>query len=173
MHGEGGFTVMANPATRQQLLPSVMPLPNWSAYAGILPPAVLRATKDFFMYTAAFLPLAAGAVNTQVATQIQADSDFLIIGASRIVTDTAAPPVVVAAPVITIQINDSGSGRNLLDAATHIDNVVGTAANPFYWPYPKLVKRTSTLTTILTNLDAANARNVRIAYYGFKLFGSF
>lgn len=165
---------MANPATRQQLqVTGAIPLPNWSAYAGILPVAILRATKDFFAYHAEFLPLGAGAQNTGFNTQIQADSDFLIIAVMQHVTDTAAPPVLVANPMINVRFFDAGSGRDLTSAAEPLANLCGTAQNPFYWPYPKLIKRSSTFTTFLTNLDTVNARNVRLSFIGFKVFATF
>ena len=143
--------------------------PQADPFLGYLPRALLRRLKDFFVYTAEFLPLAAGGTGT-VQTAIQADSDFLIVYVTRVVTDVANVVFVDPVPAL-VQVTDAGSGRNLMDRAVHMDNLIGTAQRPGRWPYPKLIRASGTLTTTVQNLDGANARNVRISYLGFKVFG--
>jgi len=141
-----------------------------SPFLGGLPRELLDRQRDFFVYTADFLPLAAGAT-TPFETAIQADSDFLCIAGVRQVLTTAAPPVGVPVSLQTVQLIDTGSGRTLSDRAVPLDNWFGTGQLPMYWPSPKLFRASSTITTTLTNLDAATAFTIRISFLGFKIFG--
>lgn len=142
--------------------------PQLGPFFGLLPRALLKRVKDFFVYTAEFLPLPASATNT-VNTAIQADSDFLIVLVTRVVTATDNTTFVANVPEL-VTITDAGSGRNLMDRAVHMDNLIGTAQLPSYWPYPKLIRASGTLNTTVQNLEAVD-RNVRISYLGFKVFG--
>lgn len=162
---------MANPtkAARVGASPAGGAAPQLGPFFGLLPRKLLRRLKDFFVYTAEFLPLAAGGTAT-VNTAIQADSDFLIVAVTRVVTDIANTTFLANVPQL-VTITDAGSGRNLMDRAVHMDNLIGTAQLPSYWPYPKLIRASGTLNTTVQNLDGANARNVRISYLGFKVFG--
>ena len=156
-------------AQRVQAVPTAQILPSLNPFLGLLPKDLWNRVKDFFIYSVEFLPLAASeTLTTDIA--IQADSDFLIMAGVRTVTDTANTTLQTFVPQ-TVLITDSGSGRQLMDRAVHIENLFGTAQLPAIWPYPKLIRASSTLSTRLTNLDGANARNVRLSYLGFKIFG--
>jgi len=141
-----------------------------SPFMAGLPKDLLDRQRDFFVYTAEFLPLAAGAT-TPFETAIQADSDFLAVAGVRNILTTAAPPVAVADSLQTCQLIDTGSGRTLSDRAVPLDNWFGTAQLPTYWPQPKLFRASSTITLTITNLDGTNAFSIRVAYLGFKIFG--
>lgn len=162
---------MANPtkASRTGASPAGGAAPQLGPFFGLLPRPLLRRVKDFFVYTAEFLPLAAGGTAT-VNTAIQADSDFLIVLVTRVVTDTLNTTFSANVPML-VNVTDAGSGRNLMDRAVHMDNLFGTAQLPSYWPYPKLIRASGTLNTTVQNLDGGNAYNVRMSYLGFKVFG--
>lgn len=131
-------------------------------------PAKYRSRlKDFFSYTADFLPLTANLTQTQPIS-IQSDSDFVIVAGAAVVTDTANTTFLTFVPEL-VQLTDQGSGRNLFSSATHFHNVFGTAENPAYWTQPKVLDRGSTFAVQLQNLEAVN-RNVRVAFLGFKVF---
>lgn len=137
-------------------------------YAQNIPNWVRERAKDFFVYSVDFLPLAAsGTATGDIA--IQNDSDFLIIAGVVRADDNAAPPVDVPIPQVTIEVTDGGSGRQLQNRAQHITNMFGTGQLPAFWPYPKLLDRATTLQTRVANLTAA-AINLRIGYWGFKVF---
>lgn len=134
---------------------------------GMLPRRLWRATKDYFVYSTTVEPLAAGqAVTNQI--QIQADSHFMIIQINRDVRG-ANEDTIVANPAFTIQLFDSGSGRNLFDQAQHVENVVGTGQLPGYSSFPKILKASSTLSVLFTSLSANN-QTVRLSFVGFKIF---
>jgi hypothetical protein len=138
-----------------------------SPFHGWIPRALWRRLKDFFIYGVDFLPLALSATATRDIA-IQADSDFLIVAGVRLYSTNVDGPITTPS-IATVQIVDSGSGRSLFNQPQHVDNVFGTAQLPAYWPMPKLVRMSSTLSTTLSNLEAV-ARNYRLAYWGFKVF---
>ncbi len=140
-----------------------------SPWVGLLPRRMWRRQKDFFIYTANFLPLGAGATVT-VETAIQSDADFVIVAIARVIDNNAAPPVVQATAPILIEVFDSGSGRSLFDRQQQLDNFAGTVQLPHFLEYPKVFAAASAIQTTLQNQDGAQAFNVRLAYLGFKVF---
>lgn len=161
---------MAQEIARRMISPTQGALlPNPFLYT--LPTELWDKAKDFFGYTATFagptvLP-AGGSVTVQ--TGIQSDSAFVIVASSLLATSTDESVVLGYVPQL-VQIIDQTAGRNFFDAPTHAMNVFGTAQAPSWWSIPKLILPSSTIGTTLTNLDPANARNVRIIYWGFKIF---
>lgn len=163
--------------------PPGLPYPAITSYAALLPPPLLDAPKDFFIYTVPFgigglgVQLGAGAgVTAQASVQIQDDSAFLIVSGARAYLTTADAPIAGDQALALISVVDSGSGRQLVGAggssggsSTYIENWFGTGKNPAYWPFPKIVKPSATLTVQLTNLEAT-ARHYEICFIGFKIF---
>lgn len=136
---------------------------------GMLPRRLWDATKDFFVYSTTYLPLNAGVTLTN-SIQIQADSHFMIIQINRDVRSAADDETIVADPSMLVRLFDSGSGRQLQDNPVPSENWFGYAQLPGYLPYPKVLKRASTLTVEVENLTAATNYNVRLAFLGFKIF---
>jgi len=143
-------------------------LPALNPFLGLLPREFWPKTKDFFIYSIEFTPLAASGTST-VSIQIQADSAFLITMATIVVTDTANAVFISNIPEL-VTLTDAGSGRQLSDKAVHVNNIFGTAQLPAVWPFPKIMAPSSTLSATLQNLEAT-ARNVRLSFWGFKVFG--
>lgn len=145
-----------------------MALKHLPSYITFLPPHLRRKAKEGFVYSATQIPLAANA--TQVSTiAIQNDSDFLWVDITGTARDPLAPQTVFVAPAITVMVNDSGSGRNVFQAAQDWRNVVGTAELPGDYSYPYLAEKGGTLTITFQNLGA-QAYDVRVALRGFKIF---
>lgn len=136
-------------------------------FYGFLPKRLWSKVKDFFAYSVEFDTLAANGDERQ-RTQIQADSDFILLQIMRTVRPSGGGNAVTD-PQIRIQLETSGSGRNLMDSLQPLENISGTAQDPYFLPYPKVLKRNSTLTTRLVE-DSGNARIVRVTYAGFKIF---
>lgn len=141
-------------------------LPN--PFMLVLPQSLWPRLKDYFAYTATFNPINASAT-LSVQTNIQKDAAFVIIAAMATVTDSPADTTRVTFWPATVQIRDEGAGANFYDQPTHFHNVYGTAESPAYWPIPKLLQPGATLTTTFSNIEA-NARIVRVAYLGFKVY---
>jgi hypothetical protein len=111
---------------------------------------------------------------------VQNDSAFAIVKSTYFVTDTSNAAVAELQPFgsglttglipFLIAFSDSGSGRSLQNSAVPIDGVMGNGMRPYHWPVPKLLDPNSSFTTTIQNLSAT-ARNCRITYHGYKVFG--
>jgi len=126
------------------------------------------ASRDFFIYTAEFLPIAASSSVT-VRVPIQGDSDFELTEITGDVRATDETETVIAAPAALVQIADAGSGRLLFDRPQIWDNIIGTAERPFILPMPKMFSANSVISVALTNNVAAE-KKVRISLIGYKHF---
>lgn len=127
-----------------------------------------KITLDPFIYTAEWNTLGASAT-TAVNVSVNADSDFVFDRIS--LGSYTAAGTRLATPDYTLQIYDTGSGRNLQDASVHVLNITSFAQGGY--PYPmgvsKLVKAASVLTLTLVNRTATASR-VDVALIGFKIF---
>lgn len=131
-------------------------------------------TLDPFTFVISFLPLAASATSTDNFIT-QADSGFAIVKTAFTISDSSNVYVAnlsdvpgYAPQVITL--SDSGSGRDLSNAAVSINNYFGNGREPFIWSRPKVLDPNSTFTARIQNL-VATAYNIRLAFHGFKIFG--
>ena len=145
-----------------------------SLYLDFLPDELRNNPRDFFVYSPPdFLTIAAGATATG-SFQVESDSDFLLVDLTGFVNDPADEvvfPFAQATVPMTIQINDTGSGRNLFNRAQAWNNVIGTGQLTFYASYPKFFPATANVTTTLLNNDPTQALRVRLSFIGFKIFG--
>lgn len=126
--------------------------------------------EDFYVYQATFLPLAANGTGTD-NINIQADSDFVIQKmtyaaniANAIQTDSSR-----VLPLVTVQITDSGSGRDMFAESVPITAVMGDGNLPFILPKPKLYASRSSIIINVSNLTAS-AYNLYINLIGYKVF---
>jgi len=135
---------------------------------------------DPFTYTVNFASL--GASGTAIGSfLVQNDSAFCITSTTYIITDTSDVAVAELQPFgsglttglvgILVTLSDTGSGRNLMDAGVPIDSIFGIGQRPYFWSVPKFLDPSSTFNTTLQNL-VATARRVRLAFHGYKVFGS-
>lgn len=126
---------------------------------------------DFFVYEVDFSALAAGTSQTSSFT-IQQEADFLLTKINMTPDIAAAAYTQSAAPVplVTIMVNDTGSGRNLMSSAVPLPNLFGNAGLPFILPRQRLFVASSVVNITLTNYDAATAYNIRLSFIGEKAF---
>ena len=128
-------------------------------------------SRDFFSYEVDFLGLANGASATQQFT-IQRDSDFLWTKATY-VADLAGAAVTESGkiiPLCTVLIQDTGSGRQLMNAAIPVSNLFGTGELPLILPRQRLFVASSVVTVIVTNFSAATTYNLHLSFIGEKGF---
>jgi hypothetical protein len=140
----------------------------WDAVA-LLPPDLQNRPRDFYSFAADFVNVLASAVTSQ-DVKISDDADFILVYQTAVVTNVAGTTFFNPAP-FTVLLKDAGSGRDLMNAPVHINNVFGTGAQPAVVPNPKLLFRASTYTITVANLDAGAAYTVRLGLVGFKLYG--
>lgn len=139
-----------------------------------LRPGELRRqyTEDFFVYAVDFPNLASGG-SDEGNIQIQADSDFVWkLGAyfARNLTAGADPTLdTYPVPPITVQIVDSGSGRNLFNQAIPINQTFGTASLPFVLPTTRIFRARSNIQFSVSN-DGSDDYSIVLSLIGSKLF---
>lgn len=127
--------------------------------------------RDFFVYDIDFLALAAsGTANGSI--QIQADADFELQKLAHfsdiaVATQTASSRVL---PLVTIQITDTGTGRQMFNAPVPIPALFGDGQIPFILPTTKVFSKNASVSIVLSNYDTANAYNVRLQLIGAKIF---
>lgn len=132
------------------------------------PTAARNMAVDYFVYGTDFTPLGVSATVTN-SININGDSAFMILSAVLVETDTANTVFLAASPLL-FALSEAGGARNLSNTPIHADNWFGTAQEPKYWDIPKLLMPNSTFNVQAQNLEAV-ARNVRVAFHGFKIFG--
>lgn len=137
----------------------------------IAQPADPYFARDLFIYEVDFSALAAAASSTQTFS-IQADSDFLWTKATMFADVAAAAQTdsTRVIPLCTVLIQDTGSGRNLMNAAMPVSSLFGTGELPLILPRQRLFVSRAQVSVTLTNFSAATAYNVRLSFIGEKAF---
>lgn len=126
------------------------------------------ASRDFFIYSAEFLPLNANAT-ANVRIPVQGDSAFELTAISGDVKATDATETAIADPSLTVMLVDEGSGRRIFDRAQIWANIIGTAQRPFVLPQFKTFAPNSVLSVEVADLSTLT-RRVRISFIGYKIF---
>lgn len=137
--------------------------------ATVQTPAQKRVLK-FYTYTVTSLALAAAGI-ANPSLQIEANSDFWLHKMTYFADIAAAAQTqsTQVIPLVTILINDTGTGENLMNAAVPINSIMGMGGSlPFILPYPRKIAANSTLQITLTNFSAATTYNLRLAFIGVK-----
>ena len=137
----------------------------------VQPGAEKPIIKDFYVYEEDFTALTPGSSQTG-NINIQADSDFRLQKLSYFadVAGAAQTANTRVIPLVTLQVTDSGSGRNLFENAVAVPSLFGTGELPFILPTPKLFAARSTITINVSNFDAALDYNLKLSFIGYKVF---
>ena len=130
--------------------------------------------RDFYIYEAETVLIAVGALTNDVIN-IEADSDFILqkltyqadVGSGAAQTDATR-----VIPNVLLQITDTGSGRQLMQNPIPIPSFFGTGRVPFILPNPRLFMRNSTIALAFTSFEAAITPTVRLAFIGYKIYGT-
>lgn len=127
--------------------------------------------RDFYVYGINLLAIPPGAP-AQGAIQIQADSEFelqkLSFFADIAQADQTANTRVL--PLCTLQITDTGTGRQVFNTDIPIPAIMGDGQIPFILPTTKTFAPNSSVTITLGNYSSATTYNVRLALIGTKVF---
>lgn len=131
----------------------------------------VQIIEDYFVYQLDFTALTGG-TTANSSIQIQADSDFKWVKSSYHAniangTQTDSSRVIALA---TINITDTGSGRQLMSAPVPIEDIFGTGLLPYILPVPRIFRARSTISVSLANFTAATTYNIRLSFIGTKLF---
>jgi len=127
--------------------------------------------KDFFTYQLDFDLLTAGSSLTK-SFNIQADADFLLskLSYAAALGDAAYTDGDRPIPNVSLIIQDTGSGRNLMNIAVPIPALFGTGQLPFILPRQRIFVANATINVTINNFDVAAAYNIRLSFIGEKGF---
>lgn len=129
--------------------------------------------RDFYTYEEDFAAanLTAGAT-LNGSIEIQADSDFVWQKALYFADIAAAAQTDSSRviPLVTVQLIDTGSGRNLFETAAPVPSIYGTGELPFVLPVPRLFFARSTIQVQVSNFSAATAYGLRLSFVGYKAY---
>jgi len=127
---------------------------------------------DWYVYNVEFLLLASGAQAT-ANVAIEADANFILVKLSGFasIADAAQTYQNRVVPLVTLQITDTGSGRNLLNGNTAWSNIVGWGEIPYILPIRRKFKANSTIRVQAINFDTAATYDLRLSFSGIKDFG--
>jgi hypothetical protein len=137
-----------------------------------LPPRVAPAQRrDFFVYALRFLSLGAGGTLTS-QFQIQADSDFELqkLSCFADIAGAAQTESTRVLPLVTLQVTDTGTGRQAFLEPVPIPAIFGDGRIPFILPVTKVFSKNASVAVTLANFSAATAYNLRLAFIGAKIF---
>lgn len=134
-----------------------------------------NVVADMFGYVfpeVAALAAAGGTGQAQVIIQNDSDFECRRLAFSYTLADAAYTSSTIPMPNWTVQLTDTGSGRNLFNNAVPLVSVANFAGGlPVDLPWPKIFGRNSTIQVNFTNFDAAVATGrVRLMMFGRKLF---
>lgn len=126
---------------------------------------------DFFVYGVTFASIAATA-NASSIVQVEANSDFYLTKityfaslAGAVQTDSTR-----VIPLITLQIADTGSSRNLFNQAVPLSCVAGEGDLPFITPLQRLFRANASININLSNFSAATTYRLDLCLIGYKVF---
>lgn len=162
-----GDSTMA--AVRKAPPPAPMPAPPMPA---MVREEVDRLRRDFFVYSIMFASLASGTAS-QGAIQIQADSDFELQKLTQFAyvdgdgaTQTEATRVL---PLVSVQIQDTGTGRSLFNAPLPVPALFGGGELPFILPTTKMFTRNASVAVQVNNFGDDDY-NLWLLLVGSKIF---
>lgn len=130
-----------------------------------------RLRRDFFVYAINFLSLAPAAT-ANGAIQIQADSDFETQKLAMFADIAAAAQTedTRVLPLVSLQVQDTGTGRQIFNIAVPIPAIMGDGRIPFILPTTKIFSKNASVAFSVTNFSAATTYNLRLLMIGSKIF---
>lgn len=139
--------------------------------------AMLRGAVylEDFTYSIAYLTGTATALgassSVDASVQLNNDADFIIQEVNLV--SWSAVATIIGDPDYTLLLTMAGSGRQIMNQAQHVLTFCGAFAQnrvPGRRPFPRLLAKSNTIQTTLTNRSAVAANRVDLAFRGFKVF---
>lgn len=135
------------------------------------PVSPARTRRDFFVYSVEFPSLAPASAQSG-AFQIQADSDFELQKLSMFadVSGAAQTAATRELPLVTIQITDTGTGRQLFSQPVAVPALFGDGQIPFILPTTKVFSRNASVAVAVSNFSDSTTYRLRLNFIGAKIF---
>lgn len=120
---------------------------------------------DYFGYNTTLLGVvAAGSASN--TTQIQSDSDFVVVYMSaNAITAAAALPFLAA----TLQITDTGTGKTFFNQPALMGLIMGQGGYPFLLPSPRVIAPNTNVKFDITNLSGTT-NDYYISMLGARIY---
>jgi hypothetical protein len=129
-------------------------------------------SRDFFVYSLYFASVAANAQANQ-SLNIEQDSDFAWSKSAYFAStdgEDGETNDTRVLPLATIQIQDTGSGRYLMNGPVALTDIYGTGELPFILPEDKIFVARSTIFVTVSNYSSDGIVNLYLTFIGTKLF---
>lgn len=169
----------------EAILEKMMTKQTFGAQLGEQTPFMSKR-RDFYIYEAHATVTASGTGTDTI--QIEADSNFILEKMVHWTTVSGLAPNLSTAttilftggltdqqiiqPNMLVQITDTGSGRNLMSNPIPIPSTFGSGKLPFILPHPRIFLRNTTIQISFTNADTVNGYVTRLAFIGYKVYGT-
>jgi hypothetical protein len=124
--------------------------------------------EDYYAYVVSLATLASGAT-AQLNFTIETDSDFEWIQTSQGSLRNATTGFPAQANLLTLQIQDGGSQRNLMSLAAPVLAIGGSGQLPYINPIPRIFKKRTPVNLTLTNLDTVAIDQIYLVFEGRKI----
>jgi hypothetical protein len=133
------------------------------------PSKTILVARDLFTYKAEAASLAAGAELTDVI-DFQADSSFVWLKTTYLVdNDTTQTPTTLIIPNLTVNLFDTGSGRNLQNSPMPISAIAGRGDLPYILPVPRVFQPKSSLSVTFANINTVDQYiGISFVLHGYK-----
>lgn len=136
--------------------------------------AVPSRPKDWFCYPVTFTALAPADLETPTL-QIDAGSDFYLTALTyfaHVNGSTATPTVATyVVPEVSLQLQDTGSNRNLFNEPVPLYLVAGDGNHPHRLIHPRLFRRNSAIKITLRNFGATDTYDyLYLNLEGFRIY---
>lgn len=127
--------------------------------------------QSFYTHLAEFTSLAA-AGSSSVDINIETDSDFFWTKATYFADVSAAGQTQSSrvVPLCKVLITDNSNDKQLMKSALPLPLIFGTGEIPFILPTPHRFLAGGSISVAMTNFDAAQAYNLRLAFIGYKRY---
>lgn len=134
-------------------------------------PPPVQYVEDWFIYGLNVLGLVTLAT-ANANIQIDADSDFKLVKLGMMADIAAAEEedATRIIPLVTMQMVDTGAGRNLFSTPIAMGAIWGNGGLPFILPVPRIFKARTNISLTFANYDVASTYNLRMAFIGNKIF---
>ncbi len=132
----------------------------------------MSAPKDFYVYQANIDVMAPG-TSVNAAVNIEADSDFILqkLAFWSEITGWAQTEANRVLPSMTIQITDTGSGRQIFSESVPVPSIFGHGALPFILPNPRRFASNSMISIYLTNISGTTTYEATfLQFIGVKVY---
>lgn len=129
--------------------------------------------EDYFWYANRVTGLSSVAPNATGIINIDADSDFYCVAISyqADIAGALQTESTWVIPLVTLQINDTGSGKSLSNVPLPLGSMAGDGKRPYRLPRPRVFLSNATVQFNWQSFVVAGTTyNITLVLHGFKVY---